>query len=48
MIYKFFTTQFFSGENGDDDEEDDDRETSQTDGDNTFAWPTHSSYDEQR
>lgn len=32
----------------DDDEDEDDRETSQTDGDNTFAWPTHSTYDEQR
>jgi hypothetical protein len=36
------------GENDDDDDEDEDRETSQTDGDNTFAWPTHSTYDEQR
>ena len=29
-------------------EDEEDRETSQTDGDNTFAWPTHSTYDEQR
>ena len=40
------TSLFFLPDEHDDDEED--RETSQTDGDNTFAWPTHSAYDEQR
>ena len=39
-------TQHFSISDGHDD--DDDRETSQTEGENTFAWPTHSTYDEQR
>ena len=38
-VWRFFP-------DGHDDEED--RETSQTDGDSTFAWPTHSAYDEQR